>query len=167
MGKVCKRCNIYKDITEYYKYSKMADGYLNICISCIIKSTKDYRNKNIKKIQEYDRQRGRTESSKKRRLEYITRLKEKEPERYREMRKKATTKSRKKYNEKYTAWLKVCIALKNGTITKPQFYEICGNAKELEAHHADYSKPLNVQWLCDSCHKKTHVEIRNSQRKGA
>jgi len=34
----------------------------------------------------------------------------------------------------------------------------CGNKKS-EAHHEDYSKPLDVVWLCRKHHKRRHVEI--------
>ena len=33
---------------------------------------------------------------------------------------------------------------------------VCGEAK-VEAHHHDYSKPLDVIWLCRSCHIKHHI----------
>jgi hypothetical protein len=33
----------------------------------------------------------------------------------------------------------------------------CGNV-ESQAHHGDYSKPLEVIWLCRSCHLKLHGE---------
>jgi hypothetical protein len=29
--------------------------------------------------------------------------------------------------------------------------------KRLEAHHTDYSRPLEVEWLCVSCHRNHHV----------
>jgi hypothetical protein len=32
----------------------------------------------------------------------------------------------------------------------------CGNPKS-EAHHEDYSKPLEVTWLCRLHHKQTHL----------
>lgn len=34
---------------------------------------------------------------------------------------------------------------------------ICGDA-ESEAHHADYSRPLDVVWLCRDHHKQLHRE---------
>jgi len=32
---------------------------------------------------------------------------------------------------------------------------VCGAMKS-EAHHEDYSKPLEVTWLCRTCHKAEH-----------
>lgn len=33
---------------------------------------------------------------------------------------------------------------------------ICGTTKDVEGHHPDYSKPLNVIWVCPSCHSSLH-----------
>jgi len=37
--------------------------------------------------------------------------------------------------------------------------EMCG-AFPTDAHHDDYSKPLEVRWLCHSCHQRLHQERR-------
>lgn len=39
----------------------------------------------------------------------------------------------------------------------------CGNEKS-EAHHEDYSKPLEVTWLCRACHLEHHKVDVLSQR---
>lgn len=34
--------------------------------------------------------------------------------------------------------------------------EACGD-KDSQMHHADYSKPLDVEWLCRPCHLQVHA----------
>jgi hypothetical protein len=54
----------------------------------------------------------------------------------------------------------VYVALQVGTVCKPSRCENCGRrvwSRNLHAHHEDYSKPLEVEWLCASCHKDRHV----------
>jgi hypothetical protein len=59
--------------------------------------------------------------------------------------------------EKSKAHSKVSYALKTNKIKKEICF--CGNVKS-EAHHEDYSKPLEVTWLC----RKHHIEA-DSKRK--
>ena len=47
-------------------------------------------------------------------------------------------------------------AEKSGKIIKPLFCEVCKDKVKLCGHHKDYSKPLEVIWVCHSCHKKIH-----------
>lgn len=53
-------------------------------------------------------------------------------------------------------------ALKINTITKPNKCSNfnCNNTNNLEGHHPDYSKPLEVMWLCVSCHHILHNNIQ-------
>jgi len=47
-------------------------------------------------------------------------------------------------------------SLKKGIITRPSICELCHSCGRIIGHHEDYNKPLDVLWLCDSCHKKVH-----------
>ena len=38
--------------------------------------------------------------------------------------------------------------------------EICGSNAKIEGHHNDYGKPLEVNWVCRSCHKKVEKLMR-------
>ena len=44
-------------------------------------------------------------------------------------------------------------ALKRGEIVRPDICEDCGQRAYIEAAHNDYEKPLQVRWLCRSCHR--------------
>jgi len=47
-------------------------------------------------------------------------------------------------------------AVKTGRIPRPEECCECNAIGRLHAHHEDYSKPLDVMWLCASCHKLKH-----------
>jgi len=52
-------------------------------------------------------------------------------------------------------------ALRAGRMVKPCACESCGTeTTDLEAHHSEYSKPLDVIWLCTQCHANVHKEMR-------
>jgi hypothetical protein len=38
----------------------------------------------------------------------------------------------------------------------------CFSETDIEAHHDDYSKPLDVKWLCTTCHAKRHMDLRDA-----
>lgn len=48
-------------------------------------------------------------------------------------------------------------AKRNGTLVE-QPCERCGNER-VHAHHEDYNFPLDVMWLCLSCHVQRHKEL--------
>jgi len=48
----------------------------------------------------------------------------------------------------------VCQAIKNGELEREPC-QVCGNPRT-EGHHRDYTKPLDVNWLCRLHHKLVH-----------
>jgi hypothetical protein len=47
--------------------------------------------------------------------------------------------------------------IRQGRIVR-QPCEVCG-APKTQAHHADYSKPLEVRWLCHEHHRELHNRV--------
>lgn len=45
-------------------------------------------------------------------------------------------------------------------ILKPEPCEITGCADPVQMHHDDYSKPLEVRWLCKTHHQQLHAALR-------
>lgn len=67
----------------------------------------------------------------------------------------------RKFNKQKTqARLELAVALKSGEIKKPDNCSQCKKECQVEGHHHDYDKPLDVIWLCRSCHIKLHVKER-------
>ena len=62
-----------------------------------------------------------------------------------------------KYPEKMRARQKVYRAKKSGVLV-PQPCEICESEENIQAHHPDYKKPLDVIWLCSVDHRKIEGE---------
>ena len=65
---------------------------------------------------------------------------------------------RAKFPEKIQARQTLGIAVRQGLVTKKPC-ERCG-AKNTHGHHPDYSKPLEVIWLCPRCHSAEHKALR-------
>jgi len=70
---------------------------------------------------------------------------------------------RKNNRDKAKAWFAVGNALIRGDMNKPNNCELCNIKERLHAHHEDYSKPLEVKWLCPKCHNEIHVDKRGKQ----
>ncbi len=53
-------------------------------------------------------------------------------------------------------------AIRRGIVTRLTHCESClGANREIHAHHNNYDKPLEVVWLCCSCHARLHKKERN------
>lgn len=59
---------------------------------------------------------------------------------------------------------RVCSAVRDGRLTRAPC-ERCGGTEDIEGHHPDYSKPLEVEWLCRACHRALHLAERTGRRK--
>lgn len=88
---------------------------------------------------------------------------------YRARNRERIAKRKREFNdrhpEKLRAQHKVAKALRAGRLIRPSTCSACGEPGLIEAHHDDYDKPLDVIWLCTSCHA-AH-ERRNQRGRAA
>jgi len=63
-----------------------------------------------------------------------------------------TAEARKRANAR--AYLNTYV--RRGKVERPAECFTCRTAGPVEGHHHDYSKPLEVTWLCRSCHQEEH-----------
>lgn len=52
-------------------------------------------------------------------------------------------------------------AIRDGRLVRKPC-ERCGATVGVEAHHDDYSKPLDVRWLCPKHHMELHAKLRSA-----
>jgi hypothetical protein len=57
--------------------------------------------------------------------------------------------------EKAIAHRAMNAAIKRGVLTRSACVD-CGATERVHGHHQDYSKPLDVIWLCQPCHMRRH-----------
>jgi hypothetical protein len=158
--KICKSCGLEKPLIDFYKHKEMSDGYLNICKECKKRYANEYRNINLEKVHQYDRNRPNAkERTEKNKLTLAQ-----DPIR------------RKKYQDLKNNWGRqnyikrkahnyVKRAIEKGLLIKPLHCELCGATERIEAHHENYNKPLDVIFVCSTCHHKIHKFKRILERK--
>lgn len=135
MDKPCRICKETKPIDDFYKHPKAADGHEGRCKLCARANVAAARAANIEHHREYDRKRFS------------------EPERRAAVYARSRT-YRTRQPLKAAAHTAVGHAVSAGRlIRKP--CEQCAKPKA-EAHHDDYTKPLDVRWLCKLCHERWH-----------
>ena len=144
--KKCFKCGKQKTIREFYVHKMMADGHLNKCISC---AKKDVLEDRLKKLKDptwvkKERERCREKTTRRRQLGL----------------EKTYPRCNKKWeainHHKKLAQQKANRAARKGIIQCKTSCEQCGaTGVRLEKHHEDYSKPLDVKFLCTKCHGLT------------
>lgn len=93
---------------------------------------------------------------------------DKNPEKLKEIRKRADEKQKSKPD----AWIKMAArrmtrtAIRKGVLIKDfcekcSPLEVCYTFDSVQAHHDDYSRPLEVRWLCTKHHAEHHKNVKD------
>lgn len=136
-SKSCFKCGATKPLDAFYAHPGMADGRIGKCKECNKKDVRENYAARRAQYHAYEARRNALESRK-------TQLAE------------STRRARAAHPDKYRARTALNNAVRDGRVIKAPCQ--CG-CLEVEGHHHDYSKPLDVEWLCFRCHRAEHGQV--------
>ena len=137
--KSCIKCGTDKPFAEFYLHEGMTDGHEGACKEC----RRIYSRKN-RQVSEYYKTYKKNRKVPRLEIEGIIR----------------NTKLRRKEIKGYRYAHKIIrLRIKAGKLQR-QPCEMCGSTIRIHAHHDDYSKPLDVMWLCGVHHQARHAFLR-------
>ena len=146
-SKECSCCHRVLPLSEFNKNKNSNDGLQDKCRHC---------------FSEYNKKRYAA-----RREKFKSDVKK-----YREENPRALFNTRLKTCSKNPSRMRACrvieAALNAGIIERPHRCFGCGCSDQehrIEAHHHDYSKPLDVIWLCTPCHRRMDARRRIQEGK--
>jgi transposase-like protein len=147
--KVCCRCSRALPVEQFGHDKSRPDGLRYSCRECRSTVTKDWRATNIEAVREIER--ARRAANPERSRQWARDANARRGERLREYRSRTWERDR----QKRSARKKTRRAARHGRVERPTVCSWCGAEARVEAHHVDYSLPLEVTWLCRSCHATT------------
>jgi hypothetical protein len=137
-NKTCIDCGQAKPQSDFYNRDPA-------CKSCRCARVRLYRLTNPK-VQEYDCERAKT------------------PKR-REHRRANSLRWRAEHPEAYRAHNAANNAIRDGKLER-QPCQMCGSQENVHKHHRNYSRPLDVIFLCARCHHRLHAIFPEMQEYG-
>lgn len=149
MSKVCFKCGECKELDAFYKHPMMADGHLNKCANCTRADVRQNRAARIEYYRAYDQIRARDPKARAQRREYAKTHPRPRPE---------------PDSQKKAARVALGNAVRDGKIKRPPECQVCAVPCEPHGHHEDYSRPLEVIWVCTACHAFIHAYWRAQER---
>lgn len=133
--KACRKCGETKPLSAFHRNAEMRDGHYHECKDCKRARAKSRYLDNIDEQREYNRTRY-----------------QRNPQWYKDRQRESCARE----PEKHRARVALNRAVMDGKISKQPCH--CGEPKA-QAHHDDYSKPLDVRWLCVKHHNEAHGRV--------
>ena len=134
--KLCSKCKIDKPLSAFYKSKLHRLGVGSHCKLCTNSTSAKNYSANRAELLEKSREWAKANRESKR-ASYA--------------KWKAANPIKKKASDLVNS------AIKTGRMVR-QPCEICGTTKGVHGHHCDYSKPLDVMWLCPAHHTAWHAD---------
>lgn len=135
--KACSKCEATKPLEQFHKSKRSPDGRMSRCKACSNARANEWKRDN-------------PERHNAKRKRYYQRNRERLAE--------ETRAYHAAFPERKAAHDAVKLAQLRGDLQK-QNCSVCGDPNS-EAHHDDYTKPLDVVWFCLMHHQYRHIEFR-------
>ena len=168
--RTCRVCGETKPINEYYAHKGWHDTK---CKECAKAYSRKYRKEHLadriaysrKYYAEHKEENKRkskewTEKNRDKHNAYCKKWQEENVDKMLDYQRK----SRRERPEKSRANAIINSRIARGKLKRPTVCEVCGKEGRVEAHHSDYSKPLDVIWCCKKCHYHLDEERRQKER---
>jgi hypothetical protein len=159
--RICKKCMVLKPVEDFYRHPASVGGRDTRCKECVKEMARANREEKAEYYRAYDRKRYREEDKRKEAAK-VSALSEVGME----ARRRATERSRREEPQKWVARNAVSNAIRDGRLSKGTHCYFCATTDRLQAHHEDYNHPLDVVWLCSTCHGKLHTIKGDFRRAG-
>lgn len=133
----CTRCSKRRPIDDFFLDHRTGSPR-SWCKACTYAYSRRYRRRNLDRVRARDRRYYRKHKAA-----------------------QAARQKRPDVRAKRAVRQAVYWAVRTGILHRPDRCEHCGRRPpphRLHAHHADYSRPLDVTWLCSLCHGQVHTQ---------
>lgn len=141
--KACTKCGGSFPLDEFYRDKSTRDGLGCWCKECVKKRSRAWQDANREHVlaqkKEYYQRPGKHE------LNYVN-----------------VRKAMERHPGKVAAREKLKSAIRHGKLIR-QPCEKCSKPKA-QGHHYDYTRPLDVRWLCTRCHGEEHRHENAAKR---
>jgi hypothetical protein len=137
--KACRTCKITKPFDAFARHRLAKDQHRHDCKACV---------------------RAGRATTKRRTAEQIAKTIERNrTEPYREVNRRAVASWHHRNPAAVRAWWKLAKAVRSGRITPATACQAegCDEHQDLEGHHPNYGRPLEVAWLCRAHHRRGHT----------
>ena len=143
----CRKCGQQRGTGDFYASSG------STCKTCVREAATKSRLRRIDAVRQYDRDRKNNNEHRQFVRDYAKTPKG------RAALYRSSQAWRKRNRHKQRAHNVVAKALLKGLLFRGACE--CGCSEPVQAHHDDYSRPLDVRWVCDRRHKEIHREEVN------
>jgi len=147
--KTCSRCHEQKPRADFYRDKRASDGLNSHCKSCHVVATQAY------KAADPQRRKAQDDAWRAAHVQRVRAARDTYDERNPDYRRAVIRDWRTRHPDRARAHNILNRAVRSGRLQPASECATCGiSGVTIEGHHPDYSKALEVEWLCRRCHAK-------------